>query len=83
MGRWTEAIKKTVDSEPLKEKRLFVLAPYNKYGYKLNVNHPKIKSYYETYKKIKKEIILSDEERFHFEEIVIGTVKMIKNSYVM
>ena len=41
------------------------------------------KKYFETYKKIKKEIILSDEERFHFEEIVIGTVKMIKNSYVM
>lgn len=78
-----ERARKTAHGIKPKEKRAFVLAPYNKYGYKLNVSHPKIKSYYETYKKIKKEIILSDEERFHFEEIVIGTVKMIKNSYVM
>ena len=47
----------------------------NKYGYKININHPDVKEKYELFKKKKKAIILSDEERFEFEAIIIKMIE--------
>lgn len=50
----------------------------NRYGYKLNLNHPKIRELYYRYKKWKNiaEIYpLSDAERFEFERYVIENLK--------
>lgn len=44
-----------------------IFAPPNKYGYKINIQHPKIRPLYERYKKKVGEIILSDQQRFEFE----------------
>ena len=51
----------------------------NKYGYKININHPDIKEKYELFKKKKKAIILSDEERFEFEAIIFKMIERKKN----
>lgn len=44
-----------------------IFAPPNKYGYKINIQRPKIRPLYERYKKKVGEIILSDQQRFEFE----------------
>ena len=47
----------------------------NKYGYKLNLNNPKIKELYYRYKKfigIAREIPLSDEQRREFENYILN-----------
>lgn len=44
----------------------------NKYGYKVNVNHPQIQPLYEQFKKKLKTPILSDTERLRFENIIIS-----------
>lgn len=44
-----------------------IFAPPNKYGYQINIQHPKIRPLYERYKKKIGEIILSDQQRFEFE----------------
>lgn len=44
-----------------------IFAPPNKYGYKINIQHPKIRPLYERYKKKVGEIILSDQQRLEFE----------------
>lgn len=44
-----------------------IFAPPNKYGYQINIQHPKIRPLYERYKKKVGEIILSDQQRFEFE----------------
>jgi hypothetical protein len=41
--------------------------PPNKYGNRININHPLIRPLYDQYKKDKKEIILSDAQRLEFE----------------
>ena len=56
-----------------------IYAPQNKYGYKININHPKINPLYEAFKKKKKAIILSDEERFEFENIIFKMIERKKN----
>ena len=43
----------------MKIKNKSIYAPPNKYGYEISINHPKIGA-----------IILSDEERFQFENII-------------
>lgn len=43
----------------------------NPYGYRLNVNHPLIRRYYERYKVHVGATILSDKQRFEFEAIMI------------
>ena len=46
----------------------------NKYGYKLNVNHPQIRILYERFKKWKgyaSNLPLSDEQRFEFEAYIL------------
>ena len=44
----------------------------NKYGYKVNVNHPQIQPLYERFKEKMKTPILSDRQRFYFENIIIS-----------
>ncbi len=58
----------------LKSDNNSVYAPENKYGYKINVNHPKIKPLYDEYKKRVRAIILSDKERFEFEGLIMKTI---------
>lgn len=50
----------------------------NPYGYRLNVNHPKIRRLYKRYmawKELPLHFPLSDAERFEFEEMVIAKLK--------
>lgn len=47
-----------------------IYAKPNKYGYRINVNHPQIKPLYERYKRHIGEKILSDAQRRHFEGII-------------
>ena len=60
-------------------KNTSLYAPQNKYGYRININHPKIKPLYESFKKKKNAIILSDEERFEFENIIFKMIERKKN----
>ena len=52
----------------------------NKYGYRINVNHPQIKPLYERYKRHIKAIILSDVERFRFESMIFQMIEKRKNN---
>lgn len=56
-----------------------IFAPPNKYGYQININHPKIRPLYERYKRKVGEIILSDRQRFEFEGIIINMIERGKN----
>ena len=47
----------------------------NKYGYKLNVNHPQIFPLYEKYKRKIGEKILSDNQRRTFELLIFQAIK--------
>lgn len=47
----------------------------NKYGYKININHPWVKPLYEKYKDKLGKNILSDAERFEFERIIIEFIE--------
>lgn len=55
-----------------------IYAPPNKYGYKININHPKIRPLYEAYKKKINAIILSDDERFDFERVIFKMIERAK-----
>ena len=55
-----------------------IYAPTNKYGYKININHEKIKPLYERLKAKKKALILSDDERFEFEAIIFKMIEKAK-----
>ena len=55
-----------------------IYAPENKYGYKISINHPKIRPLYEVYKKKIGAIILSDDERFEFERIIFKMIERKK-----
>lgn len=52
-----------------------IFAPPNKYGYKININHPQIKPLYERYKSSIKAKILSDAERFDFERHIFAALE--------
>lgn len=54
----------------LKEKDDSIILPPNKYGYRVNINHPKIRPLYEKFKHKRNAIILSDKERFAFELLI-------------
>lgn len=45
-----------------------IYAKQNKYGYRVNVNHPDVRPYYDHYKRKTGAIILSDSERMRFED---------------
>lgn len=53
--------------------------PPNKYGYRININHPKIRPIYDAYKKKVGALILSDEERFEFERIIFKMIERTRN----
>lgn len=57
------------------ENETSIYAPYNKYGYKLNIHHPLIRPLYERYKSKLGENILSDKQRFHFEIMVFKLIE--------
>ena len=59
-------------------KSIFALT--NKYGYKININHEKIKPLYERFKAKKKALILSDDERFEFEAIIFKMIEKAKKN---
>lgn len=59
---------------------IFITGEGNKYGYKVNVNHPQIQPLYEQFKKELKTPILSDRERFQFENIIISKYSKEKES---
>lgn len=51
-----------------------IYAPQNKYGYQVDISHPKIKPLYERFKKwkgIANWVPLSDEERREFESYIL------------
>lgn len=47
----------------------------NKYGYKININHPEICPLYERFKEKMKTPILSDKQRFYFESLIFQMIK--------
>lgn len=57
------------------EKNDSIYAKPNKYGYKININHPHIKPLYERYKSSIKAKILSDAERFDFERHIFAALE--------
>ena len=52
-----------------------IFAKPNKYGYKININHPLIIPHYHRFKKLKKTTILSDAERFEFEAAIFKALE--------
>lgn len=56
-----------------------IYAPDNKYGYKININHPKIRPLYERYKEKLNASILSDRERYNFESIIFTMIQRKNN----
>lgn len=69
------------DSQKLgmSDKHDSIYAPPNKYGYRIAINHPKIKPLYERFKDSKNARILSDKERFEFEAIIISAIQKRRN----
>lgn len=59
----------------LKNNNDSIFAPPNKYGYKININHPKIRPLYEQHLKKVGERILSDRQRFEFEMEILSSLK--------
>ena len=55
-----------------------IYAPESKYGYRININHPKIQPFYEAYKRKKRAMILSDEERVDFENKLLAWLEKQK-----
>lgn len=56
----------------------------NKYGYKININHPDIRPFYEAYHEkigVPLSIGLSDAQRHHFESLIF-TMMERKNNHV-
>lgn len=70
------------DAEKLgtSEKHDSIYAKPNKYGYKIAINHPKIKPLYERYKDKLGERILSDAQRFQFELMIFQAIERKKNN---
>lgn len=63
----------------LDEKNDSIFAKPNKYGYKININHPLIRPHYERYKRKLGERILSDVQRFTFETIIFQQIERKKS----
>lgn len=55
-----------------------IYAKTNKYGYKINVNHPQIQPLYEYYKRRIGEKILSDRQRLNFECLIFQMIERNK-----
>jgi hypothetical protein len=52
-----------------------IYAKDNPYGFKINVNHPKIRPLYERFKEKVGERILSDSQRRHFELLIFELIE--------
>ena len=52
-----------------------VFAPQNKYGYKININHPIIRPLYEKCKSKLNIMIMSDQQRHDFETIILRKIE--------
>lgn len=52
-----------------------IYANPNPYGYQLNINHPLIRPHYERFKVKCNTPILSDEQRFEFERLMIAALE--------
>ena len=64
------------------KKEISIFCSPNAYGYRLNVNHPKINELYRRYKRWKglaSDFPLSDSERFEFERYVMPLIKSKEN----
>ena len=72
---WADAQKLGID--PNKNESIY--APHNKYGYMININHPKIRPMYERYKDKLGERILSDRQRMTFEMLIFQMIERNKN----
>lgn len=57
-----------------------IYAKDNPYGYKINVNRPKIRPLYERYKEKVGESILSDRQRRHFELLIFELIERRKHN---
>ena len=55
-------------------KNASVFAPQNKYGYKININHPIIRPLYEKCKLKLNIMIMSDQQRHDFETIILRNI---------
>lgn len=58
-----------------RSKNTSMFLPANKYGYTININHPKIKPLYEQFKKKIGCYILSDNERRRFEMAILQKIR--------
>ena len=56
-----------------------IYARPNKYGYRINIDHPQIKPLYEHYKRHIGAIMLSDEQRHHFESLIFKMAERSDN----
>lgn len=56
-----------------------IYAPQNPYGYKININHPRIRPLYDRYKEKHNIMILSDAERFDFESKIFEMMERKKD----
>ena len=62
-----------------REREESIYAPHNKYGYKVNINHPQVRPLYEKYKESVGEQILSDAQRHDFEQKFFRLMEKIRN----
>ncbi len=68
-----EAVEKLSGVDNNKNERMFL--PANKYGYTININHPKIRPLYEQFKREVGCNILSDNERRRFEMEILQKIR--------
>ncbi len=68
------------DSQKLgmSDKHDSIYASPNKYGYRIAINHPKIKPLYERYKRRNGILIPSPKERFEFEAHIMSAIQKHK-----
>lgn len=74
-----EAVERIVATKNLSENDSIFMST-NEYGYKIRINHPKIRPIYERYKRKIGCQILSDRERLEFEAFIIRKYIEYKNN---
>lgn len=66
----------------MKHDNVSIFTENNKYGYKININHPQIKPLYERYKQYCNVTILSDAQRLHFESLIFKMLQKGESGHV-
>lgn len=66
-------------AETSQEQDVSIYAEYNKYAYKVNINHPDVRPLYERYKEKVGEQILSDKQRHDFEQLFFRMIEKKKS----